>query len=262
MIKNNLTAHMIVRNEEQWVWYAVFSVIDYVDRILIYDTDSTDKTVEIIQKIKSPKIEFYKKGDVAVQRLVDLRNEQINSTNTSWFMLLDGDEVWPERTIREAVLSVKKADSKLKGIVVKSRVCLGDLFHYQTEKAGKYRLLGKTGHYNLRFYKKLPLFHWHGTYPNEAYVNKSGVSLQNQEADLIMLKNEYWHMTHLTRSKIDTHNKRKIEFGISNENTKLPEVFFKPRPDIVASPWLTFNCLEKSVARVMTPVLNLKRNLI
>ena len=42
----------IVHNEENFIWFAVMSVIDYVDKVLIYDTGSTDKTVEIIKEIQ------------------------------------------------------------------------------------------------------------------------------------------------------------------------------------------------------------------
>ena len=45
-------AHTLVKNEERYIWYAVMSVIDWVDKILIWDTGSTDKTVEIIKEIE------------------------------------------------------------------------------------------------------------------------------------------------------------------------------------------------------------------
>ena len=44
-------AHTLVMNEDRFIWYAVMSVIDYVDKILIFDTGSTDGTVRIIKGI-------------------------------------------------------------------------------------------------------------------------------------------------------------------------------------------------------------------
>ena len=93
-----LTSHTIVKNEEGWIKPALLSVIDKADRLLVWDTGSTDKTVELIKSINSEKIEFKQCGPVDRKQLVDLRNEQIRTTQTPWFLLLDGDEVWPKKT--------------------------------------------------------------------------------------------------------------------------------------------------------------------
>jgi glycosyltransferase involved in cell wall biosynthesis len=53
---SGITVHMVVKNEDQWIWYSIQSVLQYVDKILITDTGSTDHTVEIIKSIKSPKL--------------------------------------------------------------------------------------------------------------------------------------------------------------------------------------------------------------
>ena len=49
--KKTLTAHMMLCNEERWCWYAIMSVIDHVDHMIIFDTGSTDRTVEIVKGI-------------------------------------------------------------------------------------------------------------------------------------------------------------------------------------------------------------------
>ena len=104
-----ITVHMVVKNEEQWVWFAVNSVLNFVDRIIIYDTGSTDRTLEILKSIKSSKIEFEEKGSVTPEKLVDLRNEQIKNTKTDWFMLLDGDEVWSEKSLTLLLSKIQSA---------------------------------------------------------------------------------------------------------------------------------------------------------
>ena len=55
---NKIIVHCLVANEERFVWYALQSVLPYVDQVMVWDTGSTDKTVEIIKAIKSPKIIF------------------------------------------------------------------------------------------------------------------------------------------------------------------------------------------------------------
>ena len=46
-----IVAHILVKNEEKWIWYSLMSVLDYVDEILVWDAGSTDRTVEIIKTI-------------------------------------------------------------------------------------------------------------------------------------------------------------------------------------------------------------------
>jgi len=72
---------------------------------------------------------------VSKTELVDLRNQQIESTKTDWFILVDGDEVWPQVTCQELQTVLKHPERDLFGIVVKTRLPIGDLFHYQSEKA-------------------------------------------------------------------------------------------------------------------------------
>lgn len=257
-MKTGLTAHVIVRNEEQWVWYAITSVIPYIKKLLIFDTGSIDQTVSIMKSIKDEKILFEEKGRVMPEQLVALRNEQIARTDTSWFMLLDGDEVWPEVTIEELVKTAKSVRSNIVGIVVPAVVPVGDLFHFQPEKAGKYRLLGKVGQLNLRGYNKKSGWRWQGIYPMEAYVDKRGVPIQHNEQNLVMLQNPYWHLTHLPRSPKDTHGKRKFEIGVKRK-LDLPEVFFRTRPRIVPTPWVSFTARERLQAQIVTPLLKIKR---
>ncbi len=261
MNKTGLTVHVIVRNEEQWIWYAINSVLPFSEKIIIYDTGSTDRTIELIHLIKSDKIIFKPKGRVTPQELAKLRNEQIKETETDWFLLLDGDEVWPEKSIIELTQLIVKAKKDVIGVVVKALLPVGDLFHYQSEMAGKYELLGKKGHLNMRVYRKTPKYHWEAVPPYtayvEKYVNSNNVQVQDIPQNLTFLKNEYWHLTHLIRSTVDTHYKRKYEIGKYSKR-KIPEVFYKPRPSEVPTPWVKFSTAE----RILAFFLYLKRKFI
>ena len=53
-----LTVHCVVKNEEKWIWFAIESIRDIAKEIIIYDTGSTDNTVEIIKTIKDKKIKL------------------------------------------------------------------------------------------------------------------------------------------------------------------------------------------------------------
>ena len=88
----------LVRNEERYVWYAVMSVIDYVDKVLIWDTGSKDNTVKIIKEIERryPKKVIFNQvqqkdmegfGDIS-----DLRQRMLEETKGDWVILVDGDK--------------------------------------------------------------------------------------------------------------------------------------------------------------------------
>jgi len=115
-MRPGLTAQVMVRNEP-FVYYAVKSVYDFVDAILLYDTGSNDGlTMEGIQLLISEdtdkKIKFkavsmdvdetqyslrtlreYQILSRGKRNKVDIRNEQIDDTDTEFFLLVDGDEV-------------------------------------------------------------------------------------------------------------------------------------------------------------------------
>lgn len=257
-MKTNLTAHMIVRNEEQWIWYGINSVLGYVTKLIIYDTGSTDQTVSIIATIKSDKITFVQKGKVTPDQLVALRNEQIAQTRTEWFLLVDGDEVWPRNTIEELTKLLPSLVPSVMGIVVPAHVPIGDLYHYQSDRAGRYALLDKIGHYNIRAYRKHKDYQWEGTYPLEAYVDAKHIQIQQVNKKLHLLKNKYWHLTHLRRSSRDDHHKRKLELGHAYSG-KLPEVFLQRNPALVPSPCIRYSFFEWCSACLITPALWIKR---
>ncbi|KKP59937.1 MAG: Glycosyl transferase family 2 [Candidatus Gottesmanbacteria bacterium GW2011_GWA1_34_13] len=259
-MKNNLTAHMLVKNEEQWIWYAINSVINRVDQIIIYDTGSCDNTIKIIESINNGKIKLTKAGEINSEKLIDLRNKQIEETNTDWFLILDGDEVWPEITIKELVNKLLQVNSIVNAIVVPAILPLGDLYHYQPENAGKYNILGRTGHYNIRCYRKTNKYRWKGIYPLEAYMDDKGNSVQQKPDELELLTNNYWHLTHLKRSRF-SHNKFKLEIG-DFRKIQIPETFYIKRPKIIPAPWVKYSIWEYLLASILTPVLKIKRKII
>jgi len=53
-----VTAHCLVKNEQRWVWFALMSVLDFVDEILVWDDSSTDATAKVVAQITSPKINY------------------------------------------------------------------------------------------------------------------------------------------------------------------------------------------------------------
>ena len=201
-MNNSVTAHMIVKNEDQFIWYAISSVLPYVDKFIIFDTGSTDKTVEIIRLFKDKKIVFKQKEKVDALGLAALRNEQIHFTKGGWIWIADGDEAYPQKTVKN-ILGIINGKKDYLGIIVHRYDLLGDIYHYQDEGVGAYNQFGKKGHYVLRLINKnkIPGLQVKGEYPNEYYANRNGQSIKMLGKDeFAFVEERIFHAMYLPRS--------------------------------------------------------------
>lgn len=85
--KQTLSLCMIVKNEERFIAGCLESVKEIVDQIVILDTGSTDKTLEIAQKYNA-EIHHFKWCD----DFSKARNESIKYAVSDWILWLDADE--------------------------------------------------------------------------------------------------------------------------------------------------------------------------
>ncbi|AKM79385.1 MAG: Glycosyl transferase family 2 [Candidatus Beckwithbacteria bacterium GW2011_GWB1_47_15] len=194
-----ITSHTIVKNEQRFIKPSLLSVIDHVDRFLVWDTGSTDATVKEIKSINSNKIDFSQKGAAGRNGLVKLRNQQIAATKTPWILLLDGDEVWPEKNLIQLIKAAENASINTLALVNRTRNAIGDVYHYLPESSGRYRIGPWSGNLNIRAIKNLPGLKVIGSYPDEAYTI-NGRSIQDQPERLEFVDTWYLHLTHLKRS--------------------------------------------------------------
>jgi len=194
-----LTTHTIVKNEENFIKFVISAVIDCVDKMLVWDTGSTDKTVKIINSLKNKKIKFQQCGEVSREELVVLRNEQIKQTKTSWFFLLDGDEIWPKKNLAKMIKTMKEARKETIALVNKTRNSIADIYHYLPEESGRYKIGKWRGHLNIRAIRNLAGMKVIGSYPLETYTYNEK-PLQNLTERLEFVDTWYLHTTHLKRS--------------------------------------------------------------
>ncbi len=231
-----ITAHCLVKNEENFIYYAIKSVVDFVDSIIVFDTGSTDRTAEIIRGLAKEypnKIIFEEKGVSDGKRHTELRQEMISRTKTDWFMILDGDEVWTGRAMEEAKKLIAE-NSEIECLVAPFYLCVGDIFHVYSLKRS-ITILGKTDFHYPRFLKMVPGIHWRGDYNEDTLMDGNNKAVCRAENSRF-LSNRYWHMTHLLRSSKDdadysSGGNRKLKrrltyFIIGNKiNETIPEVF-------------------------------------
>jgi glycosyltransferase involved in cell wall biosynthesis len=231
-------AHCLVQNEENFLWYSVASIVEHVDKVMIWDNGSSDRTFEIIKELRNkwPDKIISKKfsGTVSVAR-----QKMLDETDADWIIILDGDEIWWENSIRHLVSVIDNEGSDLDSIVVPFKNLIGDMFHYQSEDKGKYNIDGKTGFLTIRaINNKIEGLKVSGKYPFEGYANSGGILIQNLDQNRRMfLDAPYLHLTHLKRSSKKS-DKIKYRFGVEfPKDFYYPEVIFKTRPKIITSIW-------------------------
>ena len=256
-------ANTIVHNEENFIWFAIMSVVDFVDKVLIYDTGSTDKTVEIIreiQKIKGKKIEFREIGEVDKYQFTKARQEMLDYSDCDWILIVDGDEIWWEESIKSLIKKIKNI--KQGSIFVPFIVPVGDIYHLQDKFAGRYNIQGKVGNFSLKaISKKIPGLHVDLPYGMEGYFDKNNLPIQRRK-DCIFLNTPYFHATHLKRSS-KKNDKYKYELGKKvGKDFKFPEVLSELAPEIVPSPWQKISTINLIKSQILTPLKKIRRGVL
>jgi len=101
---NKLTLCMIVRNEERRLPQCLESIKPYVNEIIIVDTGSSDRTIEIAGEYGARIFQHPWEDDFSLHR-----NQSLSYATGDWILIMDADEVLApgsgallRRTIREA----------------------------------------------------------------------------------------------------------------------------------------------------------------
>ncbi len=253
---STIWSHTLVKNEERYLWFAVNSVIRSVDKAMIWDTGSTDNTVKIIHALceKYPdKIIFREVGNVDIDAFTLIRQKMLEETSADWVVIVDGDEVWWDEKIAGIAELINMKGNVYETIVNRYRNIVGDIFHYQDEKAGKYSIDGLTGHLTIRAMNtKIPGLHFSKPHGQQGVFDNNKKLIQDREKNKRKLFNQvcYLHFTHMIRScnissdYLVPKREMKFKYELGNEfplDYYYPETFFRPRPNIVDSPWVTRN---------------------
>ena len=245
------------------------SVINYVDEILVWDTGSTDNTLNIVNQIKSPKV-ILKKVEIDEFHEDSVRQQMLDQTDADWFIVLDADEVWWNDSIKFVTDTIRKQGANLDSIVVPTINMVGDMLHYQEKSAGRYHLAGRIGHYGLRaINRKIPGLYGVGEHGVFMWADKDNNKIEDRDKNKIkFIDAPYIHVTHLKRSEniisnIEVYKRNiKLKYEVGNElpfDYFYPEVFFKSRPDIVRSPWERMSIVYRLKSIIVTPLKKFRR---
>lgn len=266
-------AHTLFKNEERWLWFAVSSVIDHIDKILLWDTGSTDKSWEIAKLLKAKyaeKIDLRQYGEVTAETFPQVRQAMLDATDADWFIVVDADEIWWQKSIGKVTDFIRQnKDRNVESLIVPNYNLVGDIYHHLPNSAGNYTFGDKKGNYALRAIKMIAGIRSMGNHGVWGWADKDGNQIQERKT-YKFIDAPYIHTTFLPRGesrsddqKVPKRTKKlKYEIGINfPKDFYYPEVFFKERPDFIPSPWKTMSKSYRLTSAVLTPLKKIKRKL-
>lgn len=152
-----ITLCMIMRNEEAHIGRCLKSLIDHVDEVVIVDTGSTDKSMEIARSF-GDKVRIYEhpwEDDFS-----KARNQAMQYVETEWMIQLDADEEMDAESapkIRDVVRSAHK-DRKCNMVycvLVNKELGVDDDKDISIINTGKIIRMGVGTHYRNRIHNRI-----------------------------------------------------------------------------------------------------------
>jgi len=135
---------MIVKDEEEMLPRCLEAIHDVVDEMIIVDTGSTDRTVEIAESYGATVLHHEWTGDFA-----EARNVSLDAVTGDWFIYLDADEVL-----------VREDAQKLRGLA--GHVWREAIFFTETNFTGDVDDGTAVNHNALRMYRNRPHYRFEG----------------------------------------------------------------------------------------------------
>ncbi len=206
--KDLLSALVISFNEEDNI-ENVIENLDFADEIIIVDSFSTDKTVEIIKKFKHVKLIQNKFKNFSKQR-----NFALEQANHEWILFIDADEEITLKLKNEITQVLEDNDGNIAYEMYRNFYFNNKLLKYsgwQTDKV-------------FRFYKKS-----HVLYEPTKYVHET----LNIKGKTSVFKNRLNHFSFISfddyKSKMDQYAKlRAIELFENNLKPNFYHFYIKP----------------------------------
>ncbi|MEA5477234.1 glycosyltransferase [Pseudanabaena galeata UHCC 0370] len=188
-ISIELSACLIVKNEEQRLPKCLESLKALVDEIIVVDTGSSDRTVAIAKKYQARVFHFEWCDDFS-----QARNYAIAQAKGKWILVIDADEVLEQSAI--AILQeVMQRDDCLAVNLLRSEI---------EAKQSPYSLV-------LRLFRNHPAITFTALYHES--IDQSVVSLQTQEPHWQVLNIEVPVLLHYGYTDSEILLKHKLEFA-------------------------------------------------
>jgi len=170
MKKTLLSAIIIAKNEEEKISACIKSV-SFADEIIVVDSGSEDKTIEISKKLGANIFKSSKKS------FKDWRNEGLKNAKGDWILYIDADER-VGKELKKEIVSILSSDSKHSYFVIpRKNKILGKFMKHG----------GWYPDYVKRLFRKEKLVEWVNDLHEEPIVMGSFGYLKN---DLLHIKHD------------------------------------------------------------------------
>jgi glycosyltransferase involved in cell wall biosynthesis len=195
----NLTAHMMLRNEEYWAPYILEQLLPVMDEIIIADTGSRDATVnvlrEVLREVPGCPVRWMLYDELNPRKNGECRQWMTDMTKTEWAVIIDGDEWYSHEALE-----------RMKSFPVQSHHRLGfTTLQVLQHKDGKFWLAEKWSKQAL-FY--VPDTKWGGSYPFEGPTNYNQPETYFYYPDVVGL--DFHHLKRSSQDKNTPHRHDEI----------------------------------------------------
>ncbi|NUN65989.1 glycosyltransferase [Pseudanabaena biceps] len=184
-----ISACLIVKNEQQRLPECLESLTLLVDEIVVVDTGSTDRTVEIAKKYQARVFEFAWCDDFS-----QARNYAIAQATGTWILIIDADEVLEAEALA-TLQNVVQRDNCLAVNLLRSEI---------GATQSPYSLV-------LRLFRNHPEVHFEGIYHES--IDQSVQSLQQREPQWQIVNVEIPTLRHYGYTTGEIARKNKFEFA-------------------------------------------------
>ena len=136
----DLTVVILTKNEEENITDVIKNAANLTKKILIVDSGSTDKTVELAKEAGAKVVYRAWDNDFSAQR-----NFALDKAETKWVLYLDADERLNDELI-DAIKKATKKDDDIQYKIKRKSVAFGRKFNYGVLKPDFVPRLFKTQH--------------------------------------------------------------------------------------------------------------------
>lgn len=229
---------MIVRDEEKYLPECLESVKGFADEIVVVDTGSTDKTIEIAESYGA-KVYHYEWND----NFSDARNKSIDMATCDWIFILDADERLDEQS--KSVIRQGIDEGKY------------DIFSiFQSSRCRDYSDV-ETNYYNsetIRIWRKCPSIRYEGRV-HEAISNNGDVNVDGATINAVIYHEGYLPEIIEQRHK-DERNIKLMQIELDNNPDSLHYIFHMAKQHHTSRNYEQALAYFKSAEKLLSPKHN------
>lgn len=228
----------MVKDEEEFLADALISVRDFADEIIVVDTGSTDRTIEIAQSFGA-KISHYEwKQDFS-----DARNETIRRATGEWIMVIDADErlvVKPELIPRfRAALQSFQPEGPYVGVSI-------DVVNIRLDGSEMNSLP------SVRFFPNLGKISYENRVHNQLALADPGAEMKIKLCDFVQLHHLGYDPVIYARRKKSDRSLPLIQLMLQDDPTNMVYQFYEGREFFIKKQYQeSVISLEKAITGIM-----------